>query len=109
MTVNEVDPENFNRINIMNLELSENIHEILLKITKGVCEGYPDKSPFALAMIQLITVIRFSTELQTIMIEAVMYGLKELDLMKVVPDEAVFASPEFKAMKEHFERLKKEK
>ncbi len=109
MTVNETDPDNFDRINIMNLELSKNIHDTLLKITNGVCEGYPDKSPFAQAMIQLMTVIRYSTNLQTTMIEAVMYGLEELGLMRVVPDEAVIASPEFQALQEHFKRRDKPK
>ena len=109
MTLNDVDPERFERVNMMNLKLSEMLVEILHEINKGVCEGYPDKPPFAISMIQLITVIRFSTELQTTMIEAIMYGLEEVGLMKVVPDEDVIASPEFKAMKAHFERLKKEK
>ena len=109
MSLNDVDPETLDLINKLNPEIGALSEEVVKKIAIGVCEAYSNSDPVRIAMIQLITIMRFSNEIQKTMIEVVMHGLEGVGIMTVIPDAEIVESPEFKAMKEHFERLKKEK
>ena len=109
MSLKDVDPDRVDLVLKLNNDLSILHTKCLNAIATGVCEAYPEQDPMKVAFIQLVTVIRFSTQLQVEMINALMYGLEGLGVMQEVPDKVIKDSPEYKAMKEHFERLKKEK
>lgn len=109
MTLNEVDPERLELVNRLNVELGHLAKEVTMKIAIGVCEAYKNCDPIRICMIQLMTVMKFSSEIQAVINDAVIHGLEEVGVMKTVPNEQIRSSPEFKAMVEHYKRLEKQK
>ena len=76
MTLNDVDPERLDKLNKLNLEIGELAKAVVKTIAVGVCEAYGNIDPVKLSMLQLMTVMRFSNEIQTTMIETVIHGLE---------------------------------